>query len=164
MRPPPVSPQDAAAMMANLRQINPEMFARLQAMRPETMETGNEHLMASAAASAGGHAHSHAHSANCRHANMPSIIAEPHPQPVSPPAAGEMTAAQAVQYNEVNRLKELIESDTNLVNAPDIEGCYLLHWAAINNHVEILRYLIAKGATVDIKGGDLQSTPLHWAC
>lgn len=75
-----------------------------------------------------------------------------------------MPIVQAVQYNEIERVKELIESGTNHVNEADAENCYLLHWAAINNHADLVRYLIAKGATVDIKGGDLQSTPLHWAC
>jgi palmitoyltransferase len=75
-----------------------------------------------------------------------------------------MTIVQAVQYNEIERVKQLIESGEINVNTPDEEACYLLHWASINNHVEIARYLIAKGAIVDVKGGDLQSTPLHWAC
>jgi palmitoyltransferase len=75
-----------------------------------------------------------------------------------------MTVVQAVQYNEFDRVKELIESGEINVNTPDNEGCYLLHWASINNHVELVRYLIAKGAVVDGKGGNLQSTPLHWAC
>ena len=39
----------------------------------------------------------------------------------------------------------------------------MLHWAAINNRTEIVKYLIAKGANVDAIGGELASTPLHWA-
>lgn len=39
----------------------------------------------------------------------------------------------------------------------------LLHWAAINNRIEIVKYLLSKGADVNAIGGDLKSTPLHWA-
>ena len=49
------------------------------------------------------------------------------------------------------------------VNAPDKENVTLLHWAAINNRKEIVSYLVSKGANINAIGGDLQSTPLHWA-
>ena len=39
----------------------------------------------------------------------------------------------------------------------------LLHWAAINNRKEIVGYYIKQGADVDAVGGELMSTPLHWA-
>ncbi|XP_064599843.1 palmitoyltransferase ZDHHC17-like isoform X2 [Liolophura sinensis] len=45
----------------------------------------------------------------------------------------------------------------------DKENVSLLHWAAINNRGDIVRYYIDKGAIVDRFGGDLNSTPLHWA-
>jgi hypothetical protein len=162
---PPLSTKDSAAILAQLQQMNPQMFARLQAMRPDLMETANEHLLAAFAAAAAnsgghGHGHSHNHSSSCQH----SHFSQPVPEPPPKPSPTEMDIIQAVQYNEIDRVKELIESNGINVNAPDQEGCYLLHWASINNHVELVRYLIAKGATVDIKGGNLRSTPLHWAC
>lgn len=164
---PPMSPSDQAAMLAMLQQNNPEMFARLQAARPNLMEMMNEQTAAAAAANnAGrqGHGHSHNHSASCGHSHSPAHFSQPVPEPPPKPDTKDMNAVQAVQYNELERVKELIESGQTDVNTPDSEGCYLLHWAAINNHVEIIRYLIAKGAVVDMKGGDLKSTPLHWAC
>lgn len=57
---------------------------------------------------------------------------------------------------------ELVEAGAN-VNAIDDETVTLLHWAAINNRLEIIKYLLDKGAFVDAVGGELQSTPLHWA-
>lgn len=39
----------------------------------------------------------------------------------------------------------------------------LLHWAAINNRRDIIKYFLDKGATVDAIGGELNATPLHWA-
>ena len=167
---PPLSPSDSAAMLAQMQKMNPQMFARLQAMRPDLMETANEHLLAAAAAGAtansgdGGHGHSHTHSSSCRHAHSPMHFSQPVPEPPPVLPAAEMMIVQAVQYNEIERVKQLVESGETDVNQPDSEGCYLLHWASINNHVELARYLISKGAVVDIKGGDLHSTALHWAC
>lgn len=168
---PPLSQKDSAARLAQLQKMNPQMFARLQAMRPDLLETANEHLLASvfaAAANTGGEGHGHGHShspgQSCGHSHSQAHFSQPVPDAPPKPSPAEMTIVQAIQYNEIDRAKELIESGQADVNAPDAEGCYLIHWASINNHVELVRYLIAKGATVDIKGGDLQSTPLHWAC
>ncbi|XP_053600142.1 palmitoyltransferase Hip14 [Plodia interpunctella] len=69
---------------------------------------------------------------------------------------------KATQYGAFLRVKELIEAGWD-VNQPDRETVTLLHWAAINNRREIIQYLLAKGARVDAVGGELQSTPLHWA-
>jgi len=39
----------------------------------------------------------------------------------------------------------------------------VLHWAAINNRQELVKYFLSAGAIVDSIGGDLNSTPLQWA-
>ena len=70
---------------------------------------------------------------------------------------------KATQHGSLERVKELIESGQAEVNRPDTENVYLLHWAAINNRVEIAKYLLDKGANINAVGGDLESTPLHWA-
>lgn len=59
-------------------------------------------------------------------------------------------------------MKELVEAGYN-VNQRDSETVTLLHWAAINNRKDIIKYLIDKGAEVDAVGGELNATPLHWA-
>lgn len=69
---------------------------------------------------------------------------------------------KATQYGLLNRCTELIESGYD-VNTPDPQNIYLLHWAAINNKLELIKYYISKGAIVDAVGGDLRATPLHWA-
>ncbi|UJR23383.1 hypothetical protein I4U23_026391 [Adineta vaga] len=155
---PNMSPTEQAAALAQLKETNPEMFAQLQAMHANMMQT------AAMNSNRQGHGHSHNHSGTCGHAHTPAHFSQPVPEPPPKPPAAEMSIVQAVQYNELERIKEILESGKVDVNTPDAEGCYLLHWAAINNHVEIMRYLIAKGAEVDAKGGDLKSTPLHWAC
>ncbi|CAF0770364.1 unnamed protein product [Rotaria sordida] len=168
---PSLSPQDSAAMLAQLQQKNPQMYARLQAMRSDLTETAYEHLLTAVAASntnsnghGHGHGHSHTHSSSCAHSNSQMHFSQPVPDAPPKLDPAEMNIVQAVQYNEIERVKQLIESGQADVDVPDNEGCYLMHWASINNHVELVRYLIAKGAKVDIVGGDLKSTPLHWAC
>lgn len=69
---------------------------------------------------------------------------------------------KATQYGAINRVKELIEAGWN-VNQPDSETVTLLHWAAINNRKDIIKYFLEKNAIVDAIGGELNATPLHWA-
>lgn len=67
-----------------------------------------------------------------------------------------------MQNGALNRVTELIEAGAD-VNQRDSEMITLLHWAAINNKKEIVKYLIDKGAVVDAFGGSLWATPLNWA-
>uniref|UniRef100_A0A8C5EH63 Palmitoyltransferase n=1 Tax=Gouania willdenowi TaxID=441366 RepID=A0A8C5EH63_GOUWI len=69
---------------------------------------------------------------------------------------------KAAQFGILERCKELVEAGYD-VRQPDKENVTLLHWAAINNRPELIQYFISKGAVVDQLGGDLNSTPLHWA-
>lgn len=56
-----------------------------------------------------------------------------------------------------------MEEENIDVTQPDDEGITLLHWAAINNRKEMVSYLIKKGGDVNAVGGELKSTPMHWA-
>ncbi|KAF7703590.1 hypothetical protein HF521_022597 [Silurus meridionalis] len=69
---------------------------------------------------------------------------------------------KATQFGAFDRCKELVEAGYD-VRQPDKENVTLLHWAAINNRLDLIKYYISKGAVVDQLGGDLNSTPLHWA-
>ncbi|XP_026803030.3 putative palmitoyltransferase ZDHHC13 [Pangasianodon hypophthalmus] len=69
---------------------------------------------------------------------------------------------KATQFGAFDRCKELVEAGYD-VRQPDKENVTLLHWAAINNRADLIKYYISKGAVVDQLGGDLNSTPLHWA-
>lgn len=69
---------------------------------------------------------------------------------------------KATQYGVIDRCQELIEAGYD-VRQPDAENVTLLHWAAINNRKELVKYYMSKGAYIDQLGGDLMSTPLHWA-
>ncbi|NXX76393.1 ZDH13 Palmitoyltransferase, partial [Urocolius indicus] len=88
-----------------------------------------------------------------------SVTAGP-PPVVEDPSTCDIV--KATQYGLVERCKELVEAGYD-VRQPDKENVTLLHWAAINNRQELVKYYISKGAIVDQLGGDLNSTPLHWA-
>ncbi|XP_073434431.1 palmitoyltransferase ZDHHC13 [Dendrobates tinctorius] len=69
---------------------------------------------------------------------------------------------KATQHGLLDRCRELVEAGYD-IRQPDSENVTLLHWAAINNRVDLVKYFISKGAIVDQLGGTLNSTPLHWA-
>jgi palmitoyltransferase len=72
---------------------------------------------------------------------------------------------EACQKGDIVTVKELIETDAvELGNDVDSKGVSGLHWAAINNRLSIVKYLVEKGAEVDKEGGEIVATPLHWAC
>ncbi|KAI8811083.1 ankyrin repeat-containing domain protein [Cladochytrium replicatum] len=62
----------------------------------------------------------------------------------------------------LDRVAELLDSGVD-PNGRDNETCTALHWAAWNNHLAIVKFLVDRGAEIDVFGGDLWSTPLHWA-
>lgn len=71
----------------------------------------------------------------------------------------------ACQAGDIVTVKELIESSVIEIGSDvDKHNVSGLHWAAINNRLSVLKYLVSKGAKVDAVGGDLDATPLHWAC
>ncbi|XP_055383554.1 palmitoyltransferase Hip14 isoform X2 [Condylostylus longicornis] len=89
------------------------------------------------------------------------ISREPPSVPVEPDYSG-FDIVKATQYGAISRVKELVEAGWD-VNQPDNETVTLLHWAAINNRNDIIKYFLEKGAVVDAVGGELNATPLHWA-
>lgn len=73
----------------------------------------------------------------------------------------------ACQVGDLDTVKDLISS--RQVSASDTfsEGVTGLHWAAINNRLSVVKYLMeneySRGDPNAI-GGNLKATPLHWAC
>ena len=98
----------------------------------------------------GGHGHSHAPGEQCGNhgnddANFPSPgpLDKPKPPAAPPPSKPDvaiMSIVQAVQYGEMVKLEEFVEEGAD-VRTPDAENVTLLHWAAINNRIEIVKYV-----------------------
>ncbi|OXB59581.1 hypothetical protein ASZ78_010095 [Callipepla squamata] len=103
---------------------------------------------------------SHVHGCRsvCREKDVP-VLPGLRPVAEDPDSCG---IVKATQYGMLERCKQLVEAGYD-VRQPDEENVTLLHWAAINNRQELVKYYISKGAVVDQLGGDLNSTPLHWA-
>ena len=55
------------------------------------------------------------------------------------PPTEEMDVTVATQYGKMERVRHLFATENVDVNRPDAEGCHLLHWAAINNRVELIK-------------------------
>ncbi|KAI6176606.1 Palmitoyltransferase [Aphelenchoides bicaudatus] len=74
-----------------------------------------------------------------------------------------MQARRASQVGDIETLRYLLDSKLISPCATDSDDCTLLHWAAINNRIEVAKLLIERGAEVNAIGGVLVSTPLHWS-
>lgn len=90
------------------------------------------------------------------HQKQPSMSQQEAPE-ISP-------LASACQVGDFRKVNQLISSGEASASETASDGVTPLHWAAINNRLNICRYLLDHGAPIDAKGGDLQGTPLHWAC
>uniref|UniRef100_A0A8C1ZCG0 Palmitoyltransferase n=1 Tax=Cyprinus carpio TaxID=7962 RepID=A0A8C1ZCG0_CYPCA len=131
------------------------------------------HMGGSCHGHGGGHAHSHGHGGPGFSGFVPGgfhgqLVPGPldptqQPRKVSHPEdSSSWDIVKATQFGALERCKELIEAGYD-VRQPDKENVTPLHWAAINNRADIVKYYISKGAVIDQLGGDLNSTPLHWA-
>ena len=78
-------------------------------------------------------------------------------------AASTYDIVKATQYGIFDRVQHLLDVENVKVNTRDAENVTLLHWAAINNRLELSRLFLSREAEVDAIGGELKSTPLHWA-
>ncbi|KAH8266368.1 hypothetical protein KR038_007510 [Drosophila bunnanda] len=72
----------------------------------------------------------------------------------------DKTVFDHVKENNLEKLRELL-SPANLLTL-DENGMSLLHWATDRNAVEIIKFLVRSGASVDQRDAD-QQTPLHYA-
>ena len=79
----------------------------------------------------------------CTVAKQENEVTPTNEQPASKPAPGQedfknFDIVRATQYGVFPRVKELIEAGFD-VNQMDKENVSLLHWAAINNRIDIVK-------------------------
>lgn len=55
----------------------------------------------------------------------------------------------ACAYGSYEDLREAVEADASLLDQPDEMGYYPLQWAALNNRVAIISYLIDKSVDLN---------------
>lgn len=93
-----------------------------------------------------------------------AVPSEPSEEDQNPTLALFMSACQ---NGDLDTVKELISSGSVLATDSFSQGITGLHWAAINNRITVVRYLVDNEystADPNALGGNLQATPLHWAC
>lgn len=113
--------------------------------------------------------------------NQTSTYVEPHvtPDPSIEPTVTELNVTEdapprlwqvfvaACQSGDLPQVIELISSGAVKATDSCDEGITGLHWAAINNRLSVVKYLVENEysrADVNRVGGKLDATPLHWAC
>jgi ankyrin repeat protein len=74
----------------------------------------------------------------------------------------------AAQHGDIKVLKYYLEASKDNFhpfspNTTDGDGITLVHWAALNNKLSTMKYLVSIGADPDIPAGDMNATPLLWA-
>ncbi|EMR10023.1 hypothetical protein PNEG_01777 [Pneumocystis murina B123] len=57
----------------------------------------------------------------------------------------------------------MCKSGEVMPNISDDQGVTALHWASISDQLNVGRYLLLNGVDVNVQGGELCATPVHWA-
>lgn len=69
---------------------------------------------------------------------------------------------KAAAYGDFEVLKRLADANPQLLHEPDEQGYYAVQWAALNNRVAVLSYLLDCGCDVNAADNTGQ-TALHWS-
>ncbi|CCK69719.1 palmitoyltransferase AKR1 KNAG_0C06230 [Huiozyma naganishii CBS 8797] len=84
------------------------------------------------------------------------------PEIVDPVLSKYHTACQAGDLATVKQMIEshVVDIGSDFMSEEKVTG---LHWAAINNRLKLVEYLISQGADSNARASHLGATPLHWA-
>ena len=69
----------------------------------------------------------------------------------------------AVEYNDIERVNELLKQDNSQINELNEEGLSLLHIAVIKANIKMIDLLLSYGADPNILSDKKKQTPLHLA-
>src|SRR5262245_38937622 len=70
---------------------------------------------------------------------------------------------RAVESGDVERVRELVDAEPDLVRACDIDGATALHHAAFHGRRDIVTLLCRRGADVNARDARFGATPSGWA-
>jgi ankyrin repeat protein len=69
----------------------------------------------------------------------------------------------AVTQGDINRVRQVLDGDRELVHQRDESGATALHYATLNGHREIVELLLERGAEINKTDGEFGATPTGWA-
>ena len=69
----------------------------------------------------------------------------------------------AVEYNDIERVNELLTQDNSQINELNEEGLSLLHIAVIKANIKMINLLLSFGADSNVLSDKKKQTPLHLA-
>ena len=69
----------------------------------------------------------------------------------------------AIENNNLKKVKELLNKDVSNINLLNKNGISPLHIAVINGNLEIINFMLEKGANPNITSLNKKQTPLHYA-
>jgi len=70
----------------------------------------------------------------------------------------------AASLGNLEMVRNFIEHDNIDVNQRKSDGTTALHWAAFKAQYNVVRYLVDKGAEIEVDSTEEKNTPLMWAC
>ncbi len=72
------------------------------------------------------------------------------------------TIVEAAKNGDLQTVKTILAKDPSKLNATDESKYTALHWACMRAHWDVAKYLIEKGADLNVAGGD-EGTQINWA-
>jgi len=69
---------------------------------------------------------------------------------------------ESAKNGDFQSVKNILENDPSKLDIKDEDGYTALHWACMRAHWDITKYLIEKGADLNVVGGD-GGTQINWA-
>ena len=70
---------------------------------------------------------------------------------------------KAIENNDIRKVKDLLNQDISNINLLNKNGISPLHIAVINGNLDIINYILDKGANPNISSLHKKQTPLHYA-
>jgi len=102
----------------------------------------------------------HIHSRDCNHHNERPINETP-----SPPIVEEKEDIFVAAANgNMSLLTTMLDQQKIDINSVDNDGSTALHWACLKNRMEIVKYLLERGAHIDVANQTEGHTALMWSC
>jgi hypothetical protein len=70
---------------------------------------------------------------------------------------------RAADSGLVERVRQLLADRPDLIDARDGDGATALHHAAFHGHQDLVRFLVASGAELNVRDAEHHATPTGWA-